>query len=239
MTANKHALPIGTLINMAAVIVGSLVGMGLEHAITPAMENILFQAIGLGTVLIGIRMMLKLPDGYMLIFIFSLMLGGLLGVVVNLESLVGGMSDGLKAWLGVSDGRFTEGLVTAFLLFCVGSMTIVGALEEGLQGKRELLLVKSTLDGFTSVALASAMGIGVLFSILPMLIMQGGLTFFARRVGHLLREEVVDSLSAVGGALIIGISISMLNLGDIQLINLLPSLAVVTVLASVPAFRSN
>ena len=110
-------------------------------------------------------------------------------------------------------------------------MTIVGALEEGLHNKKELLYVKSMLDGFSSIALASTYGIGVLFSIIPMLIFQGGLTMLAFHLKHIFSQNVQDSLSAIGGMLIIGISILLLKLGEISLENLLPSLLVVSILA--------
>jgi hypothetical protein len=211
---------------MATVTIGSLIGVSLQQIFPESMETIIFQAIGLGTILIGIQMALKIPDGFLLIFIFSLILGGIIGVGIGLEESLLAFGDWLKASFQLGDERFTEGLVTAFLLFCIGSMTIVGAIEEGLHGKRELLLIKSTLDGITSIAFASTYGIGVLFSIIPMLIIQGGTTLLAAQAQRFITENVIGILNAIGGVLIIGIGINLLNLGKVNVTNLLPALVI-------------
>jgi len=224
-------IPVGTLINVSAIVLGSLLGLFLKQFFTEGMEAIIFQALGLGTVLIGLKMALKLPDGYMLICIFSLVFGGIVGELIHLDGIILSLSDSLKSISGSSDSSFSEGLITAFLLFCIGSMTIVGAIEEGLNDNRELLIVKSTLDGFSSVALAATLGLGVLFSIIPLLIFQGGLTLSAKRLKPIFDQTTIDILSSVGGLLIIGISISLLKLGEINLENLLPSLLFAIVLS--------
>ena len=217
-------LPIGTFINVATIVVGSILGLLLQQIFTSEIETIVFQAIGLGTILIGIKMALKLPDGYMLVIIFSLILGGIFGELINLDDWMLGLSEKLKNSLGVTESRFSEGLITAFLLFCIGSMTIVGAIEEGLNQNRELLIVKSTLDGFSSIALAASFGIGVLFSVIPLLIFQGGMTLGSKKLSNVFDQTTIDVLSSIGGILIIGISINILGLGKINLENLLPSL---------------
>lgn len=219
-------LPIGTLINVATIIIGSIIGLLIQQFFTPGMERIVFQALGLGTILIGIKMALRLPEGYMLICIFSLVLGAVFGELIHLDQIISGLSESLKSVLGSTESRFSEGLITAFLLFCIGSMTIVGAIEEGLSQKRELLIIKSTLDGFSSIALAATLGIGVLFSVVPLLIFQGGLTLSAKKLKFVFDEKTTDVLSAIGGLLILGISINMLGLGKINLENLLPSLLI-------------
>jgi len=137
------------------------------------------------------------------------------------------MSNTLKNRLKFKDQGFTEGLVTAFLIFCIGSMTIVGALNEGISGDKSLLLTKSMLDGFTSIALASTFGAGVLFSVIPMLIFQGGLTVFAGQFHSLFSQVLLAQLTATGGVLILGISLNLLEIKSIKVINLLPSLLVV------------
>ncbi len=223
----KHHLPIGTFINMATVSAGSLLGLWLQQLFPANVQAIIFQAIGLGTLVIGIQMALKVPDGFLLIFIFSLILGGILGELIHFDALLNGFGDWIKKAFRVEDSRFTEGLATAFLLFCIGSMTIVGAIEEGLQGKRELLLIKSTLDGITSIAFATTYGIGVLFSIIPMLFLQGGTTVLARQLHRFFTTVIIAQLSAVGGVLIIAIGIRLLELGAVNIENLLPALVVV------------
>lgn len=226
-----NKLPIGTFINMATVIVGSLIGVSLQQVFPDNIQSIIFQAIGLASLLIGIQMSLKVPDGYLLILIFSLILGGIIGEVIHLDIWLTSMGDRLKQIVSVSDSRFTEGLVTAFLLFCIGSMTIVGAIEEGLRGKRELLLIKSTLDGITSIAFASTYGIGVLFSIIPMLILQGGMTLMAKQLESFFTNIIVAQISATGGLLIVAIGLRLLDIGQINIENLLPSLLVVVLLS--------
>lgn len=224
-------LPIGTLINVLAIVIGSLIGLALQQVFTEGIEKIVFQAIGLATILIGIKMALKLPDGYMLLCIFSMIIGGIIGELLHIDDAILQLSETLKSSLELSESRFSEGLITAFLLFCIGSMTILGAIEEGLNKNRELLIIKSTLDGFSSIALAASMGIGVLFSIIPLLLFQGSLTLMAKRIKGVFDDNTIGLLSAVGGLLIIGISINLLGIGDINLENLLPSLLVCVVMS--------
>ena len=216
--------PKATFVNMLAVAIGSFIGLVLQSVFTPEIQSIVYQAVGLGTILIGLKMAFKLPDGYMLLFIFSLIIGGIIGQLIGLDMIMASLSDHLKAGLAVTESGFTEGLITAFLLFCIGSMTIVGALEEGLNQDRSLLYIKSTLDGFTAIALTATYGIGVLFSIIPMLLFQGGITVLAEKLKPVFDEKTLNLVSAVGGILIIGISINILKLGHINLENLLPAI---------------
>lgn len=224
-------LPKATLVNMLTVTIGSIVGIMLKNIFSADIQAIVFQAVGLGTLLIGIKMALRLPEGYLLVFFFSLIIGAIFGQIIRVDIFFNDISELLKNSIGNNDTGFSEGLISAFLLFCVGSMTIVGALEEGLQQKRELLYVKSLLDGFSSIALASTYGVGVLFSIIPMFLFQGGITIMASRLKNIFSQPVMDCLSATGGMLIIGISIHLLQLGKINLENLLPSLLIVAVLS--------
>ncbi|MEM0994484.1 MAG: DUF554 domain-containing protein, partial [Bacteroidota bacterium] len=219
-----------TFINVATITVGSFLGLWLQQLLTDDMQQIIFQAIGLGTIVIGIQMALKVPEGYMLIFIMSLIIGGLVGELLDLQDFLNGLGDQLKNSLSIGDATFTEGLVTAFLLFCIGSMTLVGAIEEGVQGNRELLLVKSLLDGVSSIALASAYGIGVWFSIFPLLILQGGTTLLAAKIAPFITDNILHQITAIGGVLIIAISIRLIDLGTINIENLLPALVVVVLI---------
>lgn len=226
MSKSNFPWPIASFYNALFILLGGSLGLLLQSILTDEIQAMVLQAVGLGTILIGIKMALRLPDGFMLIFIFALIIGGILGEVIHLDDFINGLSEKLKTWTGSEDSAFTEGLITAFLLFCVGSMTIVGALEEGLKGDRNLLYIKTTLDGFTSIALAATYGFGVLFSVIPLLIVQGGLTMLARSLRSFFNDEILDLVSAVGGILIIGISIKLLQLGSINLENLLPAIAI-------------
>lgn len=219
--------PIATFVNMLTVVVGSSLGLLFQTVLNNDLQQLLFQAIGLATVLIAVKMMLRLPDGFLLAVVFSLIFGGIVGELLSLDRWLSGLSTYLAQVLKVEEGSFSQGLITAFLLFCVGSMTIVGALEEGMENKRELLYVKSTMDGISSIALASTFGIGVMFSILPMLIFQGGITIFSFTIKKWFDDKTIDTVSAVGGVLIFGIALRLLDIGNINLENLLPSLFIV------------
>lgn len=225
-----NRLPLGTFFNMLMVIAGSLIGVSLQQAFPENIQLIIFQAIGLASILIGIQMSLRVPNGYLLVLVFSMILGGVIGECIHLDLWLNAMGDNLKIWVSADDSRFTEGLVTAFILFCVGSMTIVGALDEGLKGKRELLFIKSTLDGVTSIAFAATYGIGVLFSIIPMLFLQGGITLMAKWMERFFTKVIINQISAAGGLLIIAIAIRLLGLGEVNIENLLPSLLIVALL---------
>ncbi|MBN1486479.1 MAG: DUF554 domain-containing protein, partial [Anaerolineae bacterium] len=170
-------MPIGALVNVITVLIGSSIGLLLRQRFPQNIQLIIFQTIGLSTLVLGMQMALQTEN--VLILIFSLVLGGIFGEVVHLERGFETLGDALKARFGSDESRFTEGLITAFLLFCVGSMTFVGSINEGLTGDRTLVLTKSLMDGFTSIALASVYGIGVPFSVIPMFLLQGGLTLLA------------------------------------------------------------
>lgn len=222
-------LPVGTLINTAAVIVGSAVGLFFNKAIPEKVKSIFFQATGLTTILIGLQMGLKVEN--LLVMIFSLIIGGAIGELINLETLIEKGANKLKALVRSDNTKFTDGLMTAFLIFCIGSMTIVGSLNEGISGDRSLLLTKSMLDGFTSIALASTYGVGVLFSALPLFIFQIAITLSASSLQPFLSSYVITQIIATGGLLIVGIGINLLELKRIRVINFLPALFVVTILS--------
>jgi len=164
----------GTIVNVGAVIAGSLLGLVIHKRMPEKITKLVFQAIGLFTLFLGFTMAGKTSN--YLILIFSLVIGSIIGELLNIEKQINKLSDWIKAKSGSSNAKFSEGFLTSFLLFCMGSMTILGAIEEGMGGSPDLLLAKSILDGFSSIALAAAMGIGVLFSAIPLLIYQGGLT---------------------------------------------------------------
>lgn len=212
----------GTLINAGAVLVGSTIGLLIHKRMPKRLMDVTFQVIGLFTCFLGLYMAFKIND--IMLMIFSLLIGSIFGELINLDKWMQGLGDSLKNKLKVEHETFTEGLVTAFLIFCIGSMTFLGALEEGLGKSPRLLLTKSILDGFTSIALASSLGIGVLFSVLPLLIFQGGLTLLAMLAGDIIPQALVTELTAVGGILILGIGINILELKKLKILNMTPSL---------------
>lgn len=165
-----------------------------------------------------------------LVLIFSVLIGGIIGEVVKLDIFFENLSNLLKTKIKSDNTNFTEGLVTAFLIFCIGSMTIIGAINEGLKADRSLLFTKSILDGFTSIALASTYGIGVLFSSIPLFIYQSSLTLLAVQFQDLFSNIIINQLTATGGVLILGIGFNLLEIKKIRVTNLLPALLVVIIL---------
>jgi uncharacterized protein len=219
----------GTFINIATVLAGSFVGFFFHSKLPKRLVVITFQAIGLFTLYIGVTMAMRVHQ--ILILIFSMVLGALVGEWLNLEALVNRFSNWVKVRFKFNQPTFSEGMISAFLLFCMGSMTILGAFEEGSQGKSDLLVAKSIMDGVSSVALASALGIGVAFSVLPLLVFQGGLTLLAMWFGKLMPQTVIDEMSAVGGLLLIGLGLSILEIKKIKVINMLPAIVIAIALA--------
>jgi len=177
---------------------------------------------------LGISMSLKTT--HIMHMIFALIIGSVIGELLRLDRLMERLGGFLKDRLSIGNEKFTEGLLTAFLLYCMGSLTILGAIEEGMGGSSQLLLIKSLMDGVSSIALASGLGIGVLFSAVPLLIYQGGITLLASGFGEFFPEVMVLELSAVGGILLIGLGINILELKKINVMNMLPALVMIVVL---------
>ncbi|MFT4664199.1 MAG: putative membrane protein YqgA involved in biofilm formation [Polaribacter sp.] len=228
---NKLPIPIGTFINMASILVGSLIGLMLREVFPEDIKAITFQAVGLGILIIGIKMALKLNDERMVVFIFSLIIGAIIGQWLDIKALLESIADWSFANIHIGQQRFTDGLIAAFILFCASPITMVGAIEEGLKQERGLLIIKSALDGVTAIALASTYGgFGITVSIIPMLFIQGGITMLASRSKSTFTKPVIAQISAVGGVLLIALAIKILNLGDFKVANLLPALVVVVLL---------
>jgi len=213
---------IGTLVNTGTVAAGSLIGLIFKKALPQKYQTIYFQAIGLFTLLLGCKMSLNMT--LPLLTALSLVLGGITGEAVNLEARVEQFGSWLKTKTGSQNDKFTTGLTTAFLRFCLGAMTITGAIEEGFGRTSDLLLTKSILDFFSSIMLASALGAGVLFSALPLLLFQGGITLLVSLLGRGIPPEIISELTVVSGIILIGLGINLLEIKKLKVINLLPAL---------------
>jgi uncharacterized membrane protein YqgA involved in biofilm formation len=222
---------LGTLINVGAVIAGSLAGMLVHAKLPERFVRAAFTGIGLFTLFVGFSMAAK--TGNLIILVFAIVLGAITGELLHLEERLGRLGDRLKARLGSKNERFTEGLVAAFLLFCMGSMTVLGAIEEGTGARPNLLVAKSVLDGFASVALAASLGVGVLLSVVPLFLYQAGLTLGAWWLGASLSAAVISEVSAAGGLILIGLGIKILELRPLRVLNLLPALVYAGVLAAI------
>lgn len=217
---------LATVINVILVLIGSAVGLLFKNLISDRFTTALTRALGLCTVGIGVSSLIGTQD--MLCVIVCMVIGTAIGTAADIERRLEGAGDLLKAKLvkGNSNSRFTEGLVTAFLLYCVGAMSITGSIEAGLNHNYKIIISKGVLDGVTSVSFAATMGIGVAFSVVPMLLYQGGITLLAGWVGPYLPEAVITEMTAVGGALILALAVNLLELGreKIKVANMLPAM---------------
>ncbi len=219
---------IGTLVNVATVVVGSLIGILFKSRLPERFIKIFFQVIGLFTLYLGFSMALK--STHVLQMVFSLIIGAVIGEGLRLDRGMEKFAQFIKKRFKSSNENFSDGLLTAFLLYCMGSLTILGAIQEGMTGDAHLLFIKSLMDGVSSIALASGLGIGVLFSAIPLLIFQGGITLLAMWLGNFFPAMMITELSAVGGILLLGLGIDILGIKKIKVINMLPALVVIVVL---------
>lgn len=198
----------GTIVNVVAVLIGSFVGIFFSRFITDRIKSIMIQGLGLAVILIGMTMAMETRN--ILIVTASIVLGGIVGEIIDIEGRLDVLGEWLKGRFGSDSGTFVTGFVTASLVYCVGAMAVVGSLEEGINGNPQILYAKSLLDGVASVAFASTLGIGVVFSVIPVFVYQGSLTFLGIYLERFLTEGVVAELTATGGLLILGIGINLI-----------------------------
>ncbi|OGO81201.1 MAG: hypothetical protein A2Y21_00835 [Clostridiales bacterium GWC2_40_7] len=225
---------LGTLVNVAAVIAGGAVGVFVKKGLPERFKSIIVQAIGLSVLMIGISgvmqgMLKVVADGrldrlYIMTMIFSMIIGGILGELINIEKKLDRLGNWFQKKLSKEGSSFSEGFVSASLLFCVGAMAIVGSLEDGLMGNPNTLYAKSILDGVISIVFASTLGIGVAFSSLSLLVYQGSITLLAFWVKPWLTDLVISQMSLVGSVLIFCIGINILEIRKIKVGNLLPAI---------------
>lgn len=213
---------VGTLTNTIAVVSGGFLGFAFGRRFSPKVHSSIFSALGLFTIYLGIKMSLETKSP--IVMVISLVLGTIAGELVKIQKLSEKLSDSLKGVLKVKDKKFTDGLITSFMLFCTGSLTLLGTMAEGTTGDAKLLLTKSTMDFFASITLASAFGVGTIFSAIPLFLVQGGLTLFFKIAGSDLPIYLIGEMSALGGLLIVGIGLNLLKLKKLRLLNMLPSL---------------
>jgi uncharacterized membrane protein YqgA involved in biofilm formation len=246
---------LGTVINVVTVVVGAVVGMSVGHRFPARTRAVVTDCLGLVTLLVAALSALEItssalvqevgPGVPMLIVLGSLLLGGIAGSVLRIEQRLESLAGTVQAFVarrvpaadvgGTSGGispreRFVEGWLTTSLLFCVGPLTILGSLSDGLGRGIDQLVLKATLDGFAAMAFASTFGLGVLFSAVSVAVVQGSLTVVGVLLGTLLPEAHIAALTAVGGLLLVGVALRLLRLRDVPVGDLLPALAVAPVL---------
>ncbi|MCA1795878.1 MAG: DUF554 domain-containing protein [Desulfotignum sp.] len=213
---------LGTIVNCLAIIAGSLVGLLFRNGIPECYNQTVMQAIGLAVLLVGLTTAMVSDD--LLVIIISLAIGALVGEWIGIEDRLDRLGKFLEKKFSRGSSGFAQGFVTASLIYCVGSMAIVGALESGLSGNHATLFAKSCLDGIVSIILSSSLGMGVLFSAVPVLLYQGSITLLASVLKPLLVPEVIAQMSGVGGLLILGIGMNMLREKKIRVGNMLPAI---------------
>ncbi len=227
----------GTLINTATVLLGGGLGLLLRGKLPERIITTVMQAIGLTTLLVGIINALDLtrvtePPG-LIIGLVGLAIGGALGEWWRLDDRLSNVGERLrKRFKG--QGQFTEGFVAASLLFCIGPLTLVGSIQNGLAGDNSFLMLKSALDGFSAIGLAATFGFGVLFSAAVVLIYQGAISIFAGLLAGLIPDPYTDPnvllINGVGGLMIVGLGLTLLNITKIRNASMLPALAVVVLI---------
>jgi uncharacterized membrane protein YqgA involved in biofilm formation len=217
----------GTILNAITVLIGGILGTLLGHRFPQRMQETVFASLGLFTLVIGV--MSALVTGNPLIVLGSLLVGALIGEALSLEAALERFGGWLQKRLAGGEGdsaRFIEGFVTASLVFCVGPLTIQGAIEDGLTGDYTKLAIKAMLDGFAALAFASTMGAGVIASVIVILIFQGGLSLLASLGADFFTAAMTAEMTATGGVVLLSISFRLLQLKQIRSANLLPALFV-------------
>ncbi|HSM80946.1 MAG TPA: DUF554 domain-containing protein [Nodosilinea sp.] len=223
----------GTWINVATVVLGTTLGIVLSSRLPKAMQQIITQAVGLMTLVIGVAMAGSLsaieagPIDGIILALLVMVAGGLLGEWWQIEGRLAVLGDWLKARVR-GGGRFTEGFVAASLLFCIGPMAIVGSLNNGLSGDNTLLTLKATMDGLAAIALTGTYGVGVGFSALSVLVVQGALSLLASVSGAILPDPTnspqVLLITGTGGLMILGIGLNLLEIAQVRVASFLPAL---------------
>lgn len=212
---------LGTIVNVLAIILGSIVGLLLKGGIPKKTSNTIMEGLALCVILIGISGAVKSSN--IMVVIVSVVIGGLIGELLDLDNLLKKLGNKIENNFKNKNIKVSEGFITSSLLFCVGSMAIVGALQSGLEGKHEILYAKSMLDGVSSIIFSSSLGIGVMISSISVLLYQGIITIAASFLKGILIESIINEMTAVGSLLIMGLGFNMLNITKIRVANLLPA----------------
>lgn len=224
-------LLLGSFVNFLAIVAGSLSGIVLRN-ITEQTKETVTKGIALGTIALAIQMSMQTTS--FTIIIISICLGGMIGEFLKIEDSMTNLGLFLEKRFARGNGNFAEGFVTATLIYVIGSMGIIGAIESGVAGNHQTLFTKAVMDGFMSIMLTASLGIGVLFSAFPVLIYQGIITIFASFIVRYLPPELLDSImteiSAIGGLMILAIGLNIMKLTKIRVSNYLPGIIVLIII---------
>jgi len=225
---------LGTIVNTIAILVGGTLGLIFRRGISDRFKSTVMKALGLAVFMIGLAGALRSEN--ILLLIFSMVIGSLVGEAMNIEDKLDRFGKWIESRSGQGEGQVAKGFVVTSLMYCVGAMAIVGALESGLTGNHETLYAKSLLDGVTAVIFASTLGIGVLFSAGSVFLYQGAITMAAGALATVLVEAVIIEMSAIGGLLIMGIAMNILEFKRVPVGNMLPAVFIPLLYPAVEPF---
>lgn len=219
----------GTLVNTAAIIIGGSLGNLLGKKLEESLKEIVMQALSLAVLLIGSKNAIQ--ANHVTLIIFSLILGGIIGELLQIEYHLEQVGVWLESWFQ-EENSLVLGFVRCSLIYCIGAMAIMGAIQDGLQNDPSTLYAKSLLDGFSAIAFASTLGVGVIFSAISVFIYQGSITLLASWLQELVTSEIITAITATGGLLIIAIGLNLLEVTEtkIKVGNLLPALFIIVIL---------
>ncbi|WP_079710076.1 DUF554 domain-containing protein [Paraliobacillus ryukyuensis] len=226
----------GTLVNGLAIILGTTIGLFFTN-IPDRFKETISKGIGISVIIIGLQMALQV--NHVIVLLLSIIVGAVIGEMLRIEHYLNKLGEWVGTFISTnkSDSRISQGFIIATLIFVVGAMAIVGALDGGLRGDHQVLFTKSILDGFTAMVLATTLGFGVMLSVIPVVIYQGSIALLATTIQRIIPdaflEVFITEMTAVGGVLIVAIGLKMLDIIQIRLANLLPSLVVVGCLLAI------
>ncbi|MFB6466494.1 DUF554 domain-containing protein [Cytobacillus sp. Hz8] len=226
---------LGTIVNGLLIVIGTLLGK-LMHRIPESIKGTVMHAIGLAVMVLGLQMGFK-SDNF-LIVILSLVFGAVIGEILALEDQLNKFGDWLEERIGsTGEGSISQGFVTATLIFVIGAMAIIGALDSGIRGDHDVLYTKAIIDGFTALILTTTLGIGVIFSAIPVVMYEGLIAVFATQIYHIIPKELMDQfiieMTATGGVMIFAIGLNLIGLTKIRVANLLPGIVVTAVIVTI------
>ncbi|MDR0568433.1 MAG: DUF554 domain-containing protein [Spirochaetaceae bacterium] len=213
---------LGPFVNALVIAVCSLAGCFAVRRIPERFEEIVRKAIGLSILYVGFKGALE--NQRMLMLILSMVAGAAIGELINIDRLMNRFGNWAERRLGMKGGSFSKGFVSGSILFCTGSMAIVGSMQSGLQNNHEILFAKAILDGAISLVFAGSMGIGVLFSAFPVLLYQGGIALASMAVKDLLTPDIIREMSAVGSLVVAAIGFNFLGVKEIRAANMIPAI---------------
>ncbi len=226
----------GTLINAIAIVAGGTLGLLFRKRLPERVAQTTLQVLGLFTLVVGLSMAIQGIE--LILILVSLAAGAILGEWINIEDRLEMLGVWLEKKLHITEGSPAKGFIYASLLFCVGSMAIVGSITDGLKGDPSILITKAMMDGIISIPFAAGMGYGVLGSSLPVLLYQGSLTLLAWKLQSVFTPEIIREITSLGGIIVMGIGINILGLQKIRVSNMIPALVFIVVILYLKTFFS-